>query len=261
MGNKFYANKNFGQHFLTNQSVIAQIANNGPLDRVASILEIGPGPGALTHPLATLGLPLYVVEKDLRFQKLWEEKLGAEKVWMGDALEINLEDNIKSMPNNIKPIWAVSNLPYNAGTPIAVRLMQCPDIEHLTLMFQREVAQKFLMKEDMNSIGALAQIYFEVSLLAKVAPGSFSPPPKVHSTVIALSRRKNPAYQLEKWNDLEDFFAKLFAHRRKTISNVLKPHFDQNKLKLALEKANLSGQERSETFNLDQVKILYDVLH
>lgn len=172
------ANKHLGQHFLTDPSVVQAIAQNHS-ERARAILEVGPGLGVLTSPLSRLGRPFKVVERDPRFAAPLLKWLPRQDIVVADALKFNWEAAFKQW--RWPKLWLVSNLPYNASAPLLAQFLQCPSIQFMTLMFQREVARKICAFEPrpngMNSLMALTQNYFEVRLLKNVPPGAFRPAP------------------------------------------------------------------------------------
>ena len=133
------ANKKLGQHYLNNQVTIDKICHDfeGKYD---IILEIGPGPATLTKDLVKKDKEVFLIEKDERFIEILKNLVPTPTIFNEDALEFDLENKLNGRESSI--IWLVSNLPYNVGTPILIKYMQVPQIKYLTLMFQKEVAQK-----------------------------------------------------------------------------------------------------------------------
>ena len=258
------ANKDLGQHFLRDQNIIKKITEDFK-DRAEAIVEVGPGPGILTEHLARHQLPFQVIEKDERFPEYLRKYIGDEQITLQDGLTIDFGQWIaeKNLPG--EKIWMVSNLPYNVGTPLFVNFLQVPQIEFMTLMFQKEVADKVIAfttrkGKEMGSLMALAQNYFDVKLLCKVPPGAFSPPPKVDSAVISLVRKKVPAIPLERFSEYEKFLREMFQFKRKQIGKIMKAHTPVEKLMPAFEKAGIKPTDRAETFNLEQIQLLFKEL-
>ena len=213
-------------------------------------MEVGPGKGALTAHLADYSLPLYLVEKDERFASLLSSLVSSERIYFGDALEMDFS----LLPP--KNIWLVSNLPYNAGVPLTLKFLRCPGIAFMTLMFQHEVAEK-ITNRSMNSLRALIQNYFACRRILRVAPGAFSPPPQVHSCVIVFERLKSPCIGLEEFEDYEHFLRRLFAHRRKQVQKILRRLFPDQTGVAALKQVGVEGSMRGESLNLNQIQSLY----
>lgn len=260
---KLGANKSLGQHFLADQSVVEKITQNFA-DQAKSIVEVGPGPGALTTKLALHSQPFFVIEKDRRFEPALNELLGEENVILKDALSVVLAHEL-SQRDLEKDVWLVSNLPYNVGVPLLMNFVKTPQVRWMSLMFQKEVAQKVLntasKKNSMGSLMALTQTYFDIRLLCQVPPGAFRPPPKVDSTVLSFTRKENPIFPLERLNEFETFLRTLFQFKRKQVTKNLKTRYQPEKIQAALKASGLLATARAETFELPQIHSLFSQLH
>ncbi len=255
------ANKALGQHFLVDKKVISKITEDFK-EEAQAILEIGPGPGILTESLSLHELPFHVIDKDERFPEYLEKFVAKENIHICDALEWNLEEGFAEWGWQDKDIWLVSNLPYNVSTPLLIAFLKAPSIKYMTLMFQREVADKVFAIDTrkgkaMNSLMALSQTYFETSLLCKVPPGAFSPPPKVDSAVLSFMRKENPVIALEDFLAFEKFLRHLFQFKRKQMGKILKGSFTQEAIQVACEKNGLAPSLRAEALDLNQIQNLY----
>ena len=254
------ADKSLGQHFLRDQNIIQQICADFK-NEAEAIVEIGPGPGILTEHLALLGLPYYVIEMDTRFQIYLDQFLNADQIIMGDALQVQLSNFFEEKKISGKKIWLVSNLPYNVATPLLINFLQAKDIKYMTLMFQKEVADKVFpfatTKNFMSSLLVICQTYFECNLLLKVPPGAFAPPPKVDSAVITMVRRETPLVPLSEFKTLEKFLRQMFSQRRKQLGGVLKSYYLPEKIKESFDSLGLATTLRSEVLTLNQVIELY----
>lgn len=252
--------KSLGQHFLRDQNIIQQICTDFN-DTAEAIVEIGPGPGILTEHLSLMGLPYYVIEKDMRFKVYLDQFLDTDQITMGDALQVHLSTFFEEKKISGKKIWLVSNLPYNIATPLLINFLQTPDILYMTLMFQKEVADKIFpfatTKNFMGSLLVLCQSFFECSLLAKVPPGAFVPPPKVDSAIITMTRREIPLIPIAEFRTLEKFLRQMFSQRRKQIGGVLKSYYPQTKILESFESLGLATSLRAEVLTLEQVLELY----
>lgn len=252
------ADKNLGQHFLKDQSVIKKITNDFK-DECDAILEIGPGPGILTKFLQEHGKPFYVIEKDERFPSLLKEILPPENIFLCDALEFSYEEFFQK--NNFKNIWLVSNLPYNVSAPLFMKFLELQKVQRLTLMFQKEVGEKTYEKasekNQMNSLLALSLTYFDSSLLCKVLPGAFSPPPKVDSVVVSYKRKESPIVPYEKFKDFENFLKFIFSQKRKQLKGILKQKFSQEKIDSLFDELGLSTTIRAEALSLKEIHSLF----
>lgn len=257
-----YAKKNLGQHFLKDDKVISLITENFK-NEAHSLIEIGPGPGALTRPLAAHKKPMIVVERDWRFIDDLKSLLGPQNVIHNDALEVNLESLIEEqqLPS---PRWLVSNLPYNISSPLLVKFLKIPTIDMMTLMFQREVAQKVFDftqgKNGMGSLMALSQTYCDCRLLCQVPPGAFRPPPEVQSTVLSFKRKSDPPIPLDQFDHFESFLRKLFQFKRKQARGVLKSYYPIELIDHAFEHCQIDPNQRAESFTLTQLQNLFQSL-
>ncbi|MEO8926191.1 MAG: 16S rRNA (adenine(1518)-N(6)/adenine(1519)-N(6))-dimethyltransferase RsmA, partial [Caulobacteraceae bacterium] len=183
------ADKRFGQHFLLDLNVCRKIARlAGPLDG-QSVLEVGPGPGGLTRALLEAGAHVVAVEKDPRFApilaNLAEASAGRLTVVQADALAV--DENALPGP----PTAVVANLPYNVGTPLLVKWLTGPfRPRSMTLMFQKEVAQRIVAApggRDYGRLAVLAQALCEARIVMDLPARAFTPPPKIASAVVRLT--------------------------------------------------------------------------
>jgi len=258
------ANKSLGQHFLKDQNVIHTICYDFK-NSAEAIVEIGPGPGILTETLAKRSidekLPFFVIEKDDRFPPYLLQFIKNEQITMTDALAVSLSDFFREKKIAFKKIWLVSNLPYNISTPLLINFLQAPEIEFLTLMFQKEVADKVFpfstTKNFMGSLHALTLTYFDCTLLCKVPPGAFAPPPKVDSAVLSMVRKKEPILPLSEFKSLEKFLRLLFAQKRKQLGGLLKSSFPQSLIETTFNELNIPLTIRAEALTHAQVIDLY----
>ncbi len=255
-----FADKSLGQHFLRDQGVINKICSDFK-DRAQAIIEVGPGPGILTEHLALLPQPLFVIEKDTRFNEYLEQFIKPDQVTMTDALQVNLKNFFEEKKIEDKNIWLVSNLPYNIASPLLINFLQAFEIKYMTLMFQKEVADKVFpfatTKNFMSSLLVLSQTFFECNLLAKVPPGAFAPPPKVDSAVLTMIRREVPLVPLSEFRELEKFLRHMFSQKRKQLGGVLKSYYSIEKIQESFQALGISTTIRAEALSLEQVLKLY----
>jgi len=213
------ARKRFGQHFLVDEGVlqrIADVVNVAPDDR---LLEIGPGPGALTHYLYGDAVRYVAVELDRDLIAPLKARFSGLELISADILRIDLAALLDP------PGWRlVGNLPYNISSPLLLKLFQhLPLIRDMHFMFQRELGARIGAAPGSKSwgrLGVLTQYYCEVESLFDVPPEAFSPPPKVYSQVVRLVPRQTLAdVDLERFNRVLQL---AFSARRKRIANGLK---------------------------------------
>jgi len=252
------ARKRFGQHFLE-PAWVAKL-----LDAVAPapddvFLEIGPGRGALTKPLAARVHRIVAVEIDRDLAAhLRAELPSSVRVAEGDFLEANLDELLRDEP---KPVRVIGNLPYNVSSPILFKLLHAADEGRLfadaTLMLQKEVADRLVAEPGTGDYGALA---IQVALLADVErvltlpPGAFRPPPKVTSAVVRL-RFRTPREDVGDPRTFERLVRGIFLQRRKTVLNALKPvaeSFGHSAAQL-LTAAGIDGSKRPGELTLGDI--------
>ena len=256
------AKKGLGQNFLLDLNLTARIARvAGPLAGV-TVVEIGPGPGGLTRALLAGGAARVIaIERDARclaaLAEISAHYPGRLELIAGDALKVDPAAYLPS-PRNA-PVRIIANLPYNVGTELFVRWMT-PETTHgrwppwwdsLTLMFQREVAERIVARPGSGAYGrlsVLAQWRARARIAFDVNPGAFTPPPKVTSSVVHVV----PAEPLAEVAPglLERVVAAAFAQRRKMLRQSLKTRFD-NPLAL-LEAAGIDPTRRAETLSIEE---------
>jgi len=210
------AKKSLGQHFLHDQSAINRIARAIPAG--ARVVEIGPGPGAITEALLDHVGSLTVIEMDDRFATHWQdvsEQNSKLSVIHGDVMQ-----ELDSAVASVQPEWIAGNLPYNLSGPLTAMLAAHRLSGGMVLMYQREVAERIAAGPGSKTYGGLSVLvrhFYDVKRLLTLPPGAFSPPPKVHSAVILLTPHGDtPACAFEQ---LQKTVRQGFAHRRKTIAN------------------------------------------
>ena len=217
------AKKSFGQHFLLDLNVTRKIVRlAGPFEGRA-VIEVGPGPGGLTRALLESDAgPVVLVEKDPRFVPLLEELDAGDgrlTIVQADALKV-VEADLVSGPAHL-----VSNLPYNVGTPLLIKWLTGPWTPHaLTLMFQKEVAERVAAAPGDDAYGRLAviaQAVCEARVVMHLPAAAFTPPPKVASAVVHLIPRPHRPDR-ETLKRLETVTAAAFGQRRKMLRSSLK---------------------------------------
>jgi len=223
-----WANKGLGQHFLLDLNITRKIARlAGPLAEGVT-LEVGPGPGGLTRALLEAGACVLAIEKDARFAPLLADLAAAAPgrltVVQDDALRVDdLALARALMPN--APVRVVANLPYNVGTPLLIKWLTGPlRPQSLTLMFQKEVAQRIVARTGTQAYGRLAvicQALANAEIVMDLPARAFTPPPKVSSAVTHLTPLADrPAGDLV--NALERLTREAFGQRRKMLKSSLK---------------------------------------
>lgn len=255
----FSLSKGFGQNFIVNPGICPKIVQAAGIDESYAALEIGPGIGVLTKELAKQASKVVSVEIDTRLPQLLQETLAEFsniEIVQGDVLKTDLRSLIAEKFQGLK-VAVCANLPYYITSPILMKLLEerLP-IEHITVMVQKEAAERITALPGTRAAGAISyavHYYAEPQLLFSVQPGSFYPPPKVTSAVIQLVLRKEPAVQVD---DEQAFFRLIraaFSQRRKTAANSIASGLGIAKAEVtqALEAAGLSAMARPEQLTLE----------
>ena len=228
----FHFSKAKGQNFLIAPWVPASIAQEAGVDETAGVLEIGPGIGPLTQQLCLRAGKVCAVEVDTRLEPILKQTVGdfsnLEILW-GDILKQDIPALVAEKFPGLRPM-ACANLPYYITTPILSALLEADCFDTVTVMVQKEVAQRIAAAPGTADYGAFSvfcQYYTEPELLFDVPPNCFLPQPKVTSAVITLRRRA-----ARPWNVTDEaaFFRVVrssFAMRRKKLSNGLTAGFPE----------------------------------
>ncbi|AHD01091.1 16S rRNA (adenine(1518)-N(6)/adenine(1519)-N(6))-dimethyltransferase RsmA [Leisingera methylohalidivorans] len=248
------ARKSLGQNFLLDLNLTAKIARQAGDLSDCDVLEIGPGPGGLTRGLLAEGARrVLAVEKDSRclpaLQEIADAYPGRFEVINGDALEIDPLEHLTP------PIRIAANLPYNVGTELLVRWLTPKDWppfwQSLTLMFQREVAERIVAQPGSKAYGRLAllaQWRADARIVLSLPPGAFTPPPKVSSAVVHLDALPEPRFPADA-AILSRVVAAAFNQRRKMLRASLKgvsPAIEDH-----LNAAGIPPTERAEQVSLE----------
>lgn len=254
--NQPFAKRSLGQNFLVDQGVVKRILDSFDAKKADSVLEIGPGRGALTEGLVKTAGKVIVIEFDTRLAESLRERfrdVDSFSVFEVDVLEVEFRD---LSPH--ESIRLISNLPYNISTAVLQRLFNYRDLfSDCVLMFQREVAERITAKpgtKDRGYLSVLTEAYFDVVSLFDVSPKAFLPPPKVWSSVVRLTPTKTIVEQPVEFSKL---VAAGFAQKRKTIANNLKSYSPT--YATALEQSEIDPSRRAETLTLEEWLRLHEV--
>ncbi|MBN1907714.1 MAG: ribosomal RNA small subunit methyltransferase A [Deltaproteobacteria bacterium] len=261
-------NKRLGQHFLVDQGIIKEIIAKTGVEKSDDILEIGPGLGALTIPMAKEVNSITAVEKDSRMvnhlrQRLEENSISNVLVIEGDILRVDF-DAITGGKNRIK---VIGNLPYNISSPFLERLITNKKyFSRAVLMLQYEFAERLCSgpgTKDYGAITVMTQYESTITRLIRVDKDAFSPRPKVGSMVISIDLEMPHPVRVKNNRVFELVVRGAFAQRRKTIKNSLKvinDHFENDQIAWALDKCGIDPLRRAETVSLDEFISLSDTL-
>jgi 16S rRNA (adenine1518-N6/adenine1519-N6)-dimethyltransferase len=235
--------KQFGQNFLFDLNLTGKIARSVPDVQKTTVVEVGPGPGGLTRALLMAGAKKVIaIEKDKTTEPILSQIVSVAgdrlDIIFGDALKTDLSD----LNNNGYAIC--SNLPYNIGTELLINwlhdIANGKNIKSLTLMFQKEVAQRITANAGNSQYGrlsVLSNIIADTKILFDVPNTAFVPRPKVQSAVVQIIPNKDKIEKIKNITVLEKLTAKLFGQRRKMIRSIIKTDWT---------KFGLCGTERAE---------------
>ena len=256
----FHFSKAKGQNFLIAPWVPASIAEDSGVDETVGVLEIGPGIGPLTQQLCLRAKKVCAVELDKRLEPILQQTVGEfdnlEIIW-DDVLNQDVPALIAEKFAGLRPM-ACANLPYYITSPILTALLEADCFEAVTVMVQKEVAQRIAAKpgsEDYSAFTVFCQYYAEPKLLFDVPAHCFMPQPKVTSAVIQLQVRKQ-----RNWDILDEkiFFRTVrasFAMRRKKLSNGLAsgfPELGKQGAAEVIEAAGFDANIRGETLSIPE---------
>ena len=240
-----------GQHFLVDRAVAERTVALAGLPAGTTVLEVGPGRGALTEVLLAAGLRVVAIELDEELAGRLEARgLPGLEVVRGDALRVD------ELPLPPGPLPVVANLPYSTGTAILSRLLLAPArFPRLVLMLQKEVAQRVAAGPGSRSYGSLSvlvALHAEARLAFDVPPRCFAPPPKVDSAVVRLDAVVEPRADVGDEVLFRRVVRGAFSQRRKTLRNSLRGAFGDEAARLLLERAGIDPGRRAEELDLGE---------
>lgn len=219
--------KSLGQHFLASRAVLNRILAVISPQADELIIEIGAGKGALTLPLAERCRKVIAIEKDPDLVAYLSERKKENIVILeGDVLRVDFGELLREEATPREQTKLVGNLPYSISTPLLFQILETGDFfSSCVFLLQKEVAERLSAAPGSKKYAPLSILFdieFEVRLHFCVAPGSFFPPPRVHSALISMRRREKPLFAIADSRRFRLFLRTAFAHRRKTLLNNLK---------------------------------------
>ena len=266
----FRFSKSLGQNFLCAGWVPERTARAAEADGDTGVLEIGPGAGCLTRELSLRAGKVLCVERDESLHGVLSETLADCEnvtVFFGDALKIDLASLVRAELGEFEKLAVCANLPYAITTPILTKLTGSGCFGRITVMVQREVAQRICARENTAEYGAftvLMQWRCRAEMLFDVPPQCFVPAPKVTSTVIRLDRRETPLYPVRDEDLMFRIVRAAFNQRRKTLINALAGGLDGRLNKAGIAAAvtalGLDERVRGEALSIAQFAALADAL-
>ena len=264
----FRFSKALGQNFLIEPSVPRRIAEASGADESTLALEVGPGVGCLTSELARRAKKVVAIELDNALRGVLAETLGGlenvEIVW-GDAAKLDLAALVRERAGALRPV-VCANLPYSVTTPLLAAFIEAGCFERMTVMIQREVAQRLAAAPGTKDYGAFTVFvnwHCEVKRLFDVPPECFMPRPRVTSSVAALTPRAEPPCAVRDEALMFRCVRAAFSQRRKTLSNALSNGlggFERAEVLAALDAAGIDPRTRGETLSGADFARLSDAL-
>lgn len=270
--NKYHFNfqKRYGQNFLVDSHILDNIVQAAEVTKDDCVLEIGPGIGTMTQYLAESAREVIAVEIDRFLIPILKETLADYNnvtIINEDILKVNLKA-LAEEKNGGRPIKVVANLPYYITTPIIMGLFEsCVPLESITVMVQKEVAERMQAGPGTKDYGALSlavQYYARPEVMMDVSPNCFIPRPNVGSAVVRLSKYKENPVQVADETYLFSLIRAAFGQRRKTLANSLgnagSLEVTKEQIQDALKQMELSATVRGEALTLPQFACLSDIL-
>ena len=245
------AKKSLGQNFLQDENILKNIANSIETNDKDLIIEIGPGKGALTKYLKNKNSYLICYEIDTRMIDILKKYEDSKtKIIYKDILEADIENDTKDI--DYDNIYIIANIPYYITTPIIKKVIELKKLKSMSILVQKEVAERFSAKPRSKAYGSLTvylNYYFDINYLFDVKNTCFNPMPKVDSAVINF-KRKEKKYEVKNEEVLFKLIEDSFKMKRKTLKNNLKS-YNWNKIKQILEQNDLTESVRAEEISLE----------
>lgn len=264
--------KSLGQNFLVEPRILEKMIEVGEVDDRTTVIEIGPGIGALTEYLARHANKVVSFEIDQRFIGILQETLAPYdnvRIVHQDIMTVDFHSDEYAWLKDTERLVVVANLPYYITTPIIMKLIESGlPFDVLVMMMQKEVAERMTAKVNTKAYGSLTlaienEMYSHISFV--VPKNVFIPKPNVDSAVLKLERRENAVVQVEDVAHFQTFIQAAFKQRRKTLWNNLKAYvkerqIDENLLKQAFEQSGIEATRRAESLTLVEFHRLYETM-
>ena len=249
------ASKSLGQNFLIDDEIVSQIIEKSEITNEDTIIEIGPGLGTLTKPMLEKAKKVICIELDKRMLQILNDRFMLYKniqIINADVLSVNLKELIEKEQH----VKVVANLPYYITTPIIMKLLEEKlNIETITVMVQKEVAERLCSTTGENTAGAIThtiRYYTEPEILINVPNNSFIPVPEVQSSVIKLKVLDTPSIKVQDEKLLFKIIKSAYMQRRKTLTNALSNIIPKEKTEELLCILNIDSKIRGEKLTLEQ---------
>lgn len=265
----FRFSKSLGQNFLIDGNIITNICEGADITESDGVIEIGPGIGTLTQQISRYAKKVVAIELDKKLLPILEETLDGidnVKVINNDVLKVDLGKLIEEEFEGLN-VKVVANLPYYITTPIIMKLLETRlDITSISVMIQKEVAERMIAKPGGKIYGALSvavQYYSNPTIITSVPKTVFIPQPNVDSAVIKLDIYKTPPVEVVDEKLMFDVVKSAFGQRRKTILNALSGGYlnlDKETIKEVLEIAEIDPKKRGEVLSIEDFAHIADTI-
>ncbi|MFR0921812.1 MAG: 16S rRNA (adenine(1518)-N(6)/adenine(1519)-N(6))-dimethyltransferase RsmA [Clostridia bacterium] len=265
------ANKSLGQNFLINEEVVKNIVECSKIEKEDLVIEIGPGLGTLTKYLLEKAGKVICIELDTKMLQILEDRFSLYdnfELINNDVLKVDLKNIIEKekTQGKIKQVKIVANLPYYITTPIIMKLLEELELESITVMIQKEVADRLIAIPGEKNTGAITySVYYYASseAIMEVPNSSFIPEPEVTSKVIKLNIRKEPVVTPKDKEKMFKIIKYAFTQKRKTLLNSLTNNkiFENKQQGIEiLNSLQINENCRPEELTLEQFKKISDNL-
>ncbi|MDT2768527.1 16S rRNA (adenine(1518)-N(6)/adenine(1519)-N(6))-dimethyltransferase RsmA [Globicatella sulfidifaciens] len=265
--------KSLGQNFLIEPQILDKMIETGQIDRHTTVVEIGPGIGALTEFLARSAKEVIAFEIDSRFVEILKDTLSDYDnvtIHHQDILKVNFNDPIYQNLHDAERLVVVANLPYYITTPIIMNLIESNlKFDQLVMMMQKEVAERMtatVNTKSYNSLTLAIQNTMDAKIAFIVPKSVFIPQPNVDSAVLSLTRLEHPIAEVDNLEKFHHLIQICFVQRRKTIWNNLRNaakdlDLSVEQLETALDQAQIEKARRAESLTLEDYQRLYNAIY
>lgn len=265
------AKKSLGQNFIIDTNILSNIVQAGAVDKDTTVIEVGPGIGALTEQIAKKAKEVFAFEIDDRLLPVLDDTLSPYDnitVFHEDILKVDFDEFQKKYLQDCTRLVVIANLPYYITTPIIMHLIESSlPVEEMVLMMQKEVASRLEANPSTKAYGSLSiaiQYYMDVEVAFTVPRTVFMPQPNIESAIIRLTTLKQPPVMV---NDVDLFFKIVrasFVQRRKTIWNNLRKAMDDKEkeelLREVFASADIDPSRRGESLSIEEFGHLANAL-
>lgn len=264
--------KSLGQNFIIDTNILRKIVDAGNVDEETTVIEIGPGIGALTEQIARKAKEVFAFEIDGRLIPVLEDTLSPYPnvtVFHEDILKVDFEKFQREYLADASRIIVIANLPYYITTPIVMHLIESDlPIEEMILMMQKEVADRLEAKPSTKEYGSLSiaiQAYMGVEVVFTVPRTVFMPQPNIESAIVRLTTLEESPLNVKDERLFFNMMRASFGQRRKTIWNNLRRVLDDKEkeplLREAFESSGIDPSRRGESLSIDEFSVLADALY